>query len=130
MSEGIFTFLPEVEQDGSRFAPFFRWRFEDQMGKGDPVEKLLLEASQKAAQDSVRPGFTGEYVTKDMMIERVGRYVGGEGDKKDEDKKEGYLVFLCEPREGRPLACVYAINGSILFSHPYFVEQRDRKSVV
>lgn len=125
MSEGIFTFLPEVEQDGSRFAPFFRWRFEDQMGKGDPVEKLLLEASQKAAQDSVRPGFTGEYVTKDMMIERVGRYVGGEGDKKDEDKKEGYLVFLCEPREGRPLACVYAINGSILFSHPYFVDVID-----
>lgn len=120
MSEGIFTFLPEVEQGGSCFAPFFRWRFEAQMGKGDPVEKLLLEASQKAAQDSVRPGFTGEYVTKDMMIERVGRYVGGEG-----DKKEGYLVFLCEPREGRPLARVYAINGSTLFSVSYFVDVID-----
>lgn len=130
MSEGIFTFLPEVEveqeQNGSRFAPFFRWRFEAQMGKGDPVEKLLLEASQRAAQDSVRQGFTGEYVTKDMMIERVGRYVGGKGDKKDKNK-EGYLVFLCEPREGRPLARVYAINGSTStwFSNSYFVDVID-----
>ena len=143
MSEGIFTFLPEVAQGGSCFAPFFRWRFEDQekyksadealnpkIGKGGLAERLLSEASQKAAQDSVRQVFTGEYVTKDMMIERVGRYVGGEGDKKDEDKKdedkkEGYLVFLYEPRKGRPYARVYAIDGSKLFRDSYFVDVID-----
>ena len=143
MDGGIFTFLPEVAQGGSCFAPFFRWRFEDQekyksadealnpkIGKGGLAERLRNEASQRAAQDSVRPGFTGEYVTKDMMIERVGRYVGGEGDKKDEDKKdedkkEGYLVFLCEPSGRRPYARVYAINRSTLFGESYFVDVID-----
>lgn len=124
MKGGIFTSLPEVVQGGSRFAPFFRWRFEDRMVKDSFVEELLINALKEAAQGSGRQGFTGEYVTKDEMIKQVGRYVGRDGDKKDENKK-GYLVFLCEPQKGRPYARVYAIDGSTLFHKPYFVDVID-----
>lgn len=121
MKGGIFTSLPEVVQGGSRFAPFFRWRFEAQMIKDSLVKERLSDALKKAAQSSGQQGFSGKYVTKDEMIKQVGRYVRGEGDKKEEGK-EGYLVFLCEPREGRPRARVYAIGGSRLFREPYFVD--------
>lgn len=122
MKGGIFTSLPEVVQGGSRFAPFFRWRFEDRMVKDSFVEELLINALKEAAQGSGRQGFTGEYVTKDEMIKQVGRYVGRDGDKKDENKKR-YLVFLCEPQKGRPYARVYAIDGSTSsFSGSYFVD--------
>lgn len=122
MVGGAFEFFPaDKTEGGSRFDPFFRWRFEEQMVKDSFVKELLLKALKKAAQDSGRQGFTGEYVTKDEMIKQVGRYVRREGDKKEGDK-EGYLVFLCEPREGRPSARVYAIDGPVLFKDSYSVD--------